>query len=197
LICPTIDRTSLRVVLNRVVPQLEKGDEFIVVGDGPCPRAKGWCAGERRVKYLELPYRVGDFGCTPCDVAMKEAKGDYIFLVGDDDLPEFDAFAKVRAGVAGDDPKRPWLHVFTMWHGHLGRFLGFEIEPATISGQQLVFRNDPDMIPRMADYDPFMGERYSDWDFIMRMIDRYGKERVMFHQEVICELPMQNSGKMF
>jgi hypothetical protein len=201
LICPTIDRTSLKLVLDRVQPQLRRGDEFIVVGDGPCPRARAWCKGRTRVRYIELPSRVGDYGCTPCDVAMKEAKGDYIFLTGDDDMPTEDAFKKVREGVKDDDPKRPALHIFAMWHGGVnngqGAILGGSLNVGFVSGQQIVFHNNPDMIVRMAAFDEFAGDRYSDWDFIMRMVDKYGPARGVFHHEVINCLTSQNLGKTF
>lgn len=197
LICPTIDRTSVKRLLDLVVPQLAEGDEFILVGDGPCPRARAWAKGLPRVVYFELRKRVGDFGCTPCDRAIARAKGDYIFLIGDDDVPADDAFKAVRAGVSWDDPKKRRLHIFSMYHGSQGIVLGGTLRPGFVSGQQIVFPNDKKKIVKMAAFDREIGSTdYSDWQFIARMADLYGGE-VTHHKKIICHLPAQNVGAMF
>lgn len=197
LICPTIDRTSVKRVLDVVAPQLEEGDEFILVGDGPCPRARAWAKGLTRVTYFELRKRVGDFGCTPCDAAIKRAKGDYIFLTGDDDIPDERAFKTVRAGVSWDDPKDPRLHIFAMYHGSHNQVLHGTLRPGFVSGQQIVFPNVKGKIVKMATIDREIGGvGYSDWQFIARMADLYGGE-VKHHKAVINNLPAQNYGAMF
>lgn len=200
LICPTIDRTSVKMVVDIVAPQLRRGDEFIVVGDGPCPRARKWVKEapphRGRIWYFELPERVGDYGCTPCDAAIKRAKGDYIFLTGDDDLPDESAFDTIRRGVGFDDPKARRLHIFGMYHGGVGYLRG-TVDPGFVSGQQIVFPNDPEKTVKMAEVDESLGgERYSDWGFIMRMVNEYGG-LVTFHDEVINYLPTQNLGRMY
>jgi hypothetical protein len=88
-----------------------------------------------------------------------------------------------------------------MWHGGVnngqGAILGGSLNVGFVSGQQIVFHNNPDMIVRMAAFDEFAGDRYSDWDFIMRMVDKYGPARGVFHHEVINCLTSQNLGKTF
>jgi hypothetical protein len=172
-----------------LVPQLKAGDEFILVGDGPVPFAEEASRLVPGVTYMHTPERTGDFGGTPLDYAIARARGDFIFFIGDDDLPVGHTFEVVRRGVR-KSPMMP--HVFAMLHS--GNVLKNSVEPCRVSGQQLVFPRDLSRIPKYAECAK-ENMPLSDWVFIDRVVKAWGG--VMFHEEIICILPRQNHGRMF
>lgn len=188
LICPTIGRSTFRSLLEDVLLYLGEGDEFIVVGDGPCPNIRELieAAGDARVRYLELPARVGDWGCTPCDVGIANATGDVVWFVGDDDQVASHVFDIVRAGVTGLTDK---VHIFSM--KHTGSVFRDTIQFAKVSGQQIVHPRARG--PRMADF-PLEEHYRTDWVYIDRCVEHWGPP--IFHGEIICILPHMNQGKM-
>jgi len=189
LICPTINRSSFEALLKDVLVYIGEEDEFIVVGDGPCPdvRAQVEALDDARFQYHELPMRTNDWGCTPCDVGVFHARGDMVFFVGDDDLLASHAFETIRAKVAGLTDK---VHIFSM--KHTGGLLGHSIQFAKVSGQQIVA---PRLgLPLMSDW-PFVDHYRTDWSFITRTVDKFGGAH--FHDEVICVLPQMNQGAIF
>lgn len=186
IIVPTFGRSTLRSVVRDIVLQMKPGDQFIVTADGPVPSARALvdeCEGV--VEYVEGPERVGDYGCTPNDRAMKLATGDAIWFLGDDDHYPPGALAAIRAAVA----KHPdVVHVFSMMHS--GNRLGHSIEECRVSSQQVVVPNRPDL-PLWKLFPPG-AELTSDWHWIKRAIDLVG--RYMFHNDVICILDQQHFG---
>jgi len=193
LICPTIGRTSLGKVFDSVVPQLKRGDEFIIVGDGPLPDEATklilqYVTGlPRLVRYVELPYRVGDFGCTPCDVGIKKASGDAVFFIGDDDTCVDGAFEIIRKAF-DQQPNVP--HLFAMYH--TTRVLSNTLAGCNVSGQQIVIPRDMSRMPLMADVDPAQ-IAVSDWVFITKVHEAWD-ERTVFHDDLIAVLTGQNHG---
>jgi len=191
LICPTIGRSSLAVLLLDVVKQLQPQDEFIVVGDGPLdPYITKLCGLYPTVRYLETPTRVGDYGCTPCDLGIKEAKGDFLWFIGDDDSIPEGAVDSIRQRVVHSS--RP--HIFAMQH--TGRILSNSVQACEVSGQQIVVPNNKNRIPRMADFPPHL-LGLSDWVFISKVIKEWEVEGFEYHPEIICVLPTMNQGKFF
>lgn len=162
-------------------------DQFIVVGDGPLPQVREWVGTFPRVLYLETPYRIGDFGSSPCDLGTLSATGDMIWYVGDDDMIEPDVFETIREKVAGLT-HRP--HIFAMVHS--GRVLRYSMDLARVSGQQIVVPNDADL-PKMAGQDP-MDQQPNDWRFISNVTGKFGPP--LYHKELICVLDRMNQGAM-
>lgn len=192
LICPTIGRTTIGRTIESVIPQLGPRDEFIIVLDGPAPPAVASLIIETaavipQVTARQLSRRVGDFGCTPCDVGIRLASGDAVFFIGDDDYLAPDAFENVRRAVAAE-PGMP--HVFAMMH--TGRKLSGTTEVCQVSGQQIVVPRDMGKMPEMASC-PEEALGYSDAVFIEKVRGAWGG--VVFHDEVIATLPRQNSGR--
>lgn len=189
LICPTFGRETLARLFPIVMPQLHSGDEFIVVGDGPCPnsRAMTEAAGAR---YLELPERMDDYGCSPCDHGIEQATGDFVFFVGDDDLTTPDAFEIIRAGVAVA-PTQP--HLFAMIH--TGILFKDNLVNCLVSGQQIVVPRDMTKMPKMFHGRKSDGVDYSgsDWTFIEKVRTTWGK--IVLHDGVICHLERQRRGQ--
>ena len=189
LITPTFGRSTIGQLIAEVVPQLKSGDEFILVGDGPVPLAREAARLVPAVTYMETPERTGDYGATPIDYAIERAKGDFIFFVGDDDLPTPHAFEIIRAAVKAK-PNLP--HVFSMLHS--GKVLRGSVAVCRVSGQQIVIPRDTAKMPKYAGYAK-KDEPVSDWVFIDRVVKAWGS--VVFHDEIICELQRQNFGRDF
>lgn len=179
LICPTIGRESLERTIKSAVPQLQEGDEMIVVGDGPQPEARSICKKFPQVRYLELPEKVGDYGCSPCDMGIDNATGDAVFFIGDDDQTAPGAFEVIR-GYLTEEPGVP--HAFGRKHG-IWAFKPF-LAISNISGQQLVVPLDRAKIPRMSDVSKSLWET-SDWEFISRVHEAWGKQ-TRLHNEPIA-----------
>jgi glycosyltransferase involved in cell wall biosynthesis len=185
IITPTFGRKSILSAIESVYPQLQEGDEYIIVGDGPVPFARVVCAAIPRLRYLETPEHTGDFGCTPCDYAIPRATGKFIMFLGDDDRLTADALALVRAGVRRG-PLSP--HIFSMWH--TGRLLHDSVECGHVSGQQIVLPNRYG-IPKMARFEANK-LLVSDWVFIQNVIRVFGDP--VYHAGVVCVLDRQNFG---
>lgn len=193
LICPTIGRTTLWRMAWSALSQMQATDELIVVVDGPIP-PEGEESLERLgdiitppVKVIRLPERVGDFGCTPCDVGIEAATGDAVFFIGDDDICTPNAFEDIRR-VVTEYPDRP--HVFSMHH-----FIGLlrnSIEYCSVSGQQIVVPRDMTKMPKMSDV-PKSQWNMSDYVFIKKVHEAWHCT-TMFHDEIIAILEQQHNG---
>lgn len=86
VVVPTIGRTSLKATLKSIVSQFDLGDEVVVVGDGPLILRQGMLESfGPQVRYIGLPVKANDWGGTPRNVGMKNAIGNYIAFMDDDD----------------------------------------------------------------------------------------------------------------
>jgi len=188
LICPTIGRSTFARLLKDVLYYIGAEDEFVVVGDGPCPNVREQieALADARFRYVELAVRANDWGCTPCDVGVQNATGDMVWFIGDDDELQSHAFDVVRAGVTGATDK---AHIFAM--KHTGILMSQSIAFCKVSGQQIVAPREN--LPKMADY-AFTDWYRTDWSFITRTVDKFGGP--VYHDEVICLLPQMNQGAM-
>lgn len=188
LIIPTIGRSTLKRALDSACPQMWDGDEVIVVADGPCESAR-LRAKMYPVQYYELPTRVGDFGCTPCDYGIERAAGDFVFFLGDDDVCTEDAFDAIHDAV---DDAPNWPHVFAMLHGSM--VLRNTIQCCQVSGQQIVVPKKLAISVKMADVERQQWN-ISDWVYIKKVVDA-AQHQVVYHDELIAILYNQNNGAM-
>jgi len=187
LITPTFGRTTIVDLATAVVPQLKSGDEFIIVGDGPVPLAEEVARLIPGVVYMHTPSKMGDYGCTPWDFAIERAKGDFLWFIGDDDLPIEYAFEIIRKGVQ----KNLMLpHIFAMLH--TGRILKRSHAACHVSNQQFVVPRDMTKMPKYTDC-PQKDILISDWFFIDQCVRLWGD--VVYHDEIICVLEKQNFGR--
>jgi glycosyltransferase involved in cell wall biosynthesis len=100
IITPTIGRESLETMLQGLAPQLSKGDEVLVIGDGPQAKAAEIVGriGSPYVRYWEHG-PIWNYGNPQRNLAIAEAKGDYIMFIDDDDRPAQGGVGIVKAAI--------------------------------------------------------------------------------------------------
>jgi glycosyltransferase involved in cell wall biosynthesis len=140
LITPTINRPTLRRAIESARGQLEPGDEWFVVGDGPQPEVKALVdsLADPRIRYREHYDPRSTYGNAQRNVAMSEATADFFLFLDDDDCLLPGALRAVRReGVHGV----PLM--FRMNHGQRGCILWEErvIREANVGGAMFVVPN--------------------------------------------------------
>jgi glycosyltransferase involved in cell wall biosynthesis len=183
IITPTIGRESLNVSLDSALPQLQEGDEILVIGDGPQPRAKEICESKKSpfITYWEVPF-TRNYGNPGRNDAIAKAKGSHLFFVDDDDAVLPDAIKAMRK-VADEYPNRPLL--FKMHHPHVGILYRTErIVCGNLSGQMFVPPNVKERLGRWS------GKYAADFDFVSSTLSLYpgGEKDVVYRYEVTVRM---------
>jgi len=183
VVTPAIGRESLRSVLAAIVPQLEIGDEYQVIGDGPTPEARRIAEEfpSPYLKYDELEKRVWNWGNPQRNLAVSRATGRFIMFIDDDDEPVPGNLEIVRRLVA-EHQSRP--HIFRAIFRGKPIPVGRKLFVGNVGSQCLVFPNIKERLGKWSN-------RYAaDFDFCMSTLALYpGKERdVVWHDEVICRI---------
>lgn len=109
----------LKRCLDSIVPQLQPGDEVIVVGDitdGPLPGVEALCSAYRQVRYLEHAGTEHTYGHEQLNYAIPHARGDYIHINDDDDVWSPQAAFMIRKA-ASVWPGKPLLFRFRSYIG--------------------------------------------------------------------------------
>jgi hypothetical protein len=96
VVLPTLGRSTLTAVLDYLMPQLGSGDEIIVVVDGPSAAAQ--MLYRNGVRYVHTPERVG--AGVARDLGIKQALGDYLWFVDDDDCPAATALTTIKHAIS-------------------------------------------------------------------------------------------------
>ncbi|HUU84192.1 MAG TPA: glycosyltransferase, partial [Phycisphaerae bacterium] len=131
IIVPTIGRPSLKRTLDSIrSQQLVDGDEVLVVQDGPPEEATRRMFEESGLpgRYLALDRHYGDFGATPRNYGMSQARGENLGFMDDDDTYKPDALAAIRRAIARH-PGRPLMFRMerpgwdsTLWASQIVRY---------------------------------------------------------------------------
>lgn len=184
IIIPTIARFSLLRTLQALAPQL-RDDEVIVVGDGPRPRASAMVDSMGPCfRYMQGP-ATARWGNAQRHTGLLHATGDYLWFVDDDDKPEPDALANIRAAIA-DHPGKA-LMFRCQWNNY--RYvpdgtIWWEEEGDTfhVGTPMLVVPNKQDKLGS------WLGEAYDhDYVFITETLALYGPEGVAWVPKVILK----------
>ena len=149
IIMPTIGRFSLWRALNSLVPQLEAGDEVLLVGDGPQPIAKR--ASEvygTSVRYVEHE-PTHCFGNAQRQAGLAMASGDYVLFLDDDDILIPSAFAVVRDAIR-ETADCPMLFQHIDRNG-LVLWIDPVVRMGNVSTAQIVFPNRPEYLGAWKD----------------------------------------------
>lgn len=157
VIVPTTGRPALARALESITSQLLPGDEVIVRAD-----------------------RSGDWGATPRTEGMRQATGDYLLWMDDDDIYTPGALAAIRAALK-ENPGRP--HLFRMRRaGGINDALPRvrAVRVGEVSTQMFCAPNDPAKLGAW-------GKRYEgDFDFISSTLAHYPPDAMVWRQEVIA-----------
>lgn len=175
VIVPTIGRESLTATVESILPQLQAGDELLVVGDGPDNTAKA------RVYYPDTVQGEpsGDYGNKLRDWAMSVARGKMLMFCDDDDTFTPDALAHVRKRC---DRQRTRLHIFRMQSSRDGVLWGGEhLNSCNVGTPMFVLPNNTARLGRWQN----SGGPYSDHHFITATAALHPKPPV-FHVEIVA-----------
>lgn len=199
VIIPTIGRSTLWDTLMSIAPQLEEGDEIIVVGDGEQKSAEELVSsfnkqgtlglegelprkpGPPQYVYFESPGPKEDWGATPRNYAIERARGTHLVFMDDDDVYLPDAFVSFRKAIAGISD-RP--HIFRMHHREGILWRDQVIKVGNVSTQMYLVPNLPGKVGRWAtNYE-------GDTKFISQTLDLYpeGEKAVVWHEEIVASL---------
>lgn len=174
-ITPTISRPTLKRALTSA--RLEKGDEWIVVGDGPQPEAEAVCRGLRILPYLR--YVEGpeshDWGNTQRDLGMSLSDKDYFVFVDDDDVFNSGAIQAIRYQLS-DGPL-----MFRIWHNGGVIWTSRDMSVGNVARSMFVIPNRPGKLARWAD-DP---SYESDFSFIQRTMALWRPTDLVWAGEII------------
>ncbi len=179
LIIPTVGRPTLARALKSVRAQAWRpGDEVLLVGDGRTPVAASlWEQFGLPGRYLETNGPAKDWGHTPRNLTMGEARAEYIAALDDDDELAPNAIATIRAALA-ENPGRP----------HMFRMSGDPIVGTVWKERRVELRNVgtpmfviPTAGPR-GTYKPFHG---GDHAFMAETLSLWPADSLVWREEVI------------
>lgn len=176
IIIPTIGRDTLARLISEIVPQMEIGDEVLVVGDGNVPSARLIAEGvDPRVRYLEHgPTK--DWGHGLRNFAMPLARGRYIMTLDDDDRFRSNGLATIRKAVS-EAPNRPLI--FRLMHDTGVIWEEKVIRECNVSTQMYV-------IPNVRERLGIWGNRYQgDLDFITSTLALYPEGSALWREELL------------
>jgi glycosyltransferase involved in cell wall biosynthesis len=183
IIIPTCGRQTLMRTLQSVVRGgIRKDDEVLVCGDGPQPVAAGICAqfSQYPIRYLEGP-RTLCFGNAQRSCAQRQAQGDFVVYMDDDDEYTQGALTVMRDAASANPAA---IHIFKMIHRTLGVIWK---EPAVRCGNvssQMV------LVPNIKDRLAVWPEKYEgDYWFIRRTVDNWpGRDGAVCWQEAVVAI---------
>lgn len=172
ILFPTVGRQELRRALAAVQPQLESGDEVIVIGDvtdGPLPVSESIVVEfGPPFRYVEHAGSVHTFGHEQLNYGLTLARGDYIHMSDDDDIHAPDALQTFREAAASVHEPVPFLFRF---HSHIGITFWAQrgrFERNWIGGHCLLAPNIPAKLGR------FTSAYNGDFDMVESTVNHYG-----------------------
>lgn len=170
VIIPTAGRPTLKRTLRSVRRQARDDVEVIVISDGEQPKAEAMTRAEARhwraVKYLTGPVS-GRWGHAQRMEAIKQATGDYLLFMDDDDVYRRSAFRHLRRATLRH-PGR--VIIFRMKRYDSILWQRQDLQEGQVSTQQFVVPNLPGKIGSWV-----TNERYaSDFDFISETVALQG-----------------------
>lgn len=135
VIVSTAGRESLGRMLDSVMEQeMVEGDEVVVVTDGKQEGSEEICKRYPFVRCIEGP-KSGDFGHTQMNIAVREARNEWLLAQDDDDVFVPGSWEFVRAGMSGGRPF--WME---SWVRNANG--GYEGWGRRVDGHSLVVRRD-------------------------------------------------------
>lgn len=150
IIVPTPDGDGLHRLIASIDPQIEIGDDVLIVGDTH-DAPLSWLASEIEGKgppYRFLPLDAGHHCWGHCQInyGITQATGEYLVFIDDDDIFTPEALHIIRARVQEQSEPRPLM--FKFHAARLGRTLPerYEVVESAIGGHCLVAPNIPEKL---------------------------------------------------
>jgi len=182
VITPTVGRDTLRRTASSVLAQLEYGDEWIVISDGPLHAAKSIIDSlhDPRVRF-DSSEGTACWGNRERDIAIGYANGHRLVFVDDDDELAPDAIRAVRLAHIQYPDKPICFRMFVTQTGDVF-WRSPEIRSSNVGTPMFCPINDPARLPKWADGS---SHNYaSDFIFIRRCCELQGTP--IFACNVIC-----------
>ncbi|HMC90062.1 MAG TPA: glycosyltransferase family A protein, partial [Gemmataceae bacterium] len=180
VIVPTCGRWSLQRTLRSIrEQQLRRGDEVLVVTDGPQELAKDQFGRSNLPGACLEAATTHDLGASQRNHGMDLAHGDYLLFMDDDDSFAPGAFAAIRAAVM-QAPGRP--HLFRMRFARDGKVLWRErkVQVGNLGTPMIVFPNRPSRLARWT------RSVTHDYRFVAESLALWPPEALVWRDEVIA-----------
>lgn len=189
VVIPSIGRPHLATVLDTLGPQLGTDDEVVVVSDYlHNPTLVGQMVGMRnQMRYISGPrpdatHFSSWMGCREIDAGIDQARGSWLWIVADDDLPAHNALERIRHHLVTDLGNYNKPHGFAVIDRfHKLRHFG-TLDQNKVCAPNIVWplHLGKDRMPKCWD-----GKReyWTDWRFNLRGVAEFGAP--VWHDEVV------------
>lgn len=178
IITPTISRKTLAATLESAIPQMGKGDEYFILGDGEQPEARAMVEVALRgvptykakhVHYVETKGGRSLVGNHQRNIAMRlAARGNYFVFLDDDDILLPDALKTIKQRIK-EYPDTPLM--FSMVYALNGSLVPAPgvnfILMGNVSGSCFVVKNDRKKLGKWP-----LGEYAGDFEFIKKTVEK-------------------------
>lgn len=181
---PTAGRPEIECALASLVPQLQDGDEVLVLGDttdGPLEQSQEIVASfGQPYRWIDCQSREHTWGHAEINHGIAQAKGDLIHVNDDDDIWTEGA-ANVMRRAAAEFPGRPLLFRFLSWHSLVFWDRQGMLAQDHVGGHCLVAPNIPGMVGEW-------GLHYQgDFSYILRTVSLHGGiDSVIWRNELVA-----------
>lgn len=181
---PTAGRPEIECCLASIAPQLEPGDEVLVIGDttdGPLPDSQAIVASfGPQFQWLEYSGHEHTWGHAQLNYGIACAQADYLCFNDDDDVWTPDAAATIRTQAVAHPEK---LLLFRFWSRFNVPFWDQRglLAPNHVGGHCLVCPNDKNRLGRWGHF--YQG----DWTFIETTVElNGGASSVLWFEDVLA-----------
>lgn len=188
ILVPTCGRLTLKRALDSVLPQLEAGDEILVIGDGRQPAAR------RVIEQLSHPQIIYDehgptgfLGNAQRNHGATLATGDVLAFLDDDDLYEPQALSAIRRAAA-EHPERPCMFRMRCLDPPYEKWLEPVFANENIGGGAFVLPNCPGKVPLWPEVTHPLSQ-WSDRVFIEATLALYPADALVWRPELIYHVP--------